>query len=286
MIDSHTHGYYSYDSNADYKKMIDAAITAGLSGICFTDHYEYVPRNIGNWSAPSYETDNFYGFEMNEYLSLIHSFAQDESLRNMSNHKDFKILTGIEFGLYDTNMDKVSFAMDNYKFDTIIGSIHYVPDAPDPYYPGYTQIKDKYAAYSAILEQYIKLLPQYPKINIMGHFDYVSRYSQNYADRNMYYKDFPDHFDKLLTIICERGISLEINTSTYIKRDNYPPNILDTNILKRYRELGGELISIGSDAHKPENVAQGFDSMVDFLKDAGFRYLTHFEGGIPHMDEL
>lgn len=269
FYDCHTHGYYSYDSEAKYEQMIAAAKAQGLSGICFTDHFEYVP-----------DAEKLCSFEMIPYLSKLHSFSEKES------PSGFQVLTGIEIGLLDHHMEAPDFAMKNFKFDAIIGSVHYLPDEPDPYYPEYTAKKDKFSAYSAILEKYIELLPKYKKINIMGHFDYVSRYSQNYEDRNMYYKDFPDHFDKLFTILIDRGIALEINTSTYQKRDAHPANTLDINILKRYRELGGRLVTLGSDAHDPTRVGQGFKEAAELIKSAGIPYLTHFVRKRPVLEKI
>lgn len=269
FYDCHTHGRFSFDSDADYAQMIQAAKDRGLSGICFTDHFEYNPFER-----------KFCGFNLMDYMSEIHSFSQNESPDAP------KVFTGIEFGLYDTDMTAVEFAMKNFKFDAVIGSVHYLLDEPDPYYPEYTQNKDKFTAYSAVLEKYIELLPKYHRINIMGHFDYVSRYSQSYEDRNMYYKDFPDYFDKLFTILVQRGIALEINTATYQKRDSFPANRLDINILKRYKELGGELITLGSDAHDPSRVAQSFQETAEIIKAAGFRYLTHFVKRKPVLESI
>lgn len=269
FFDCHAHGHFSFDSEADYAQMVQAAKDQGLSGICFTDHFEYNPF-----------AREFCGFNLMDYSSKVHSFSQNAS------PDDPKVFTGIEIGLYESNMISAEFAMKNFKFDAVIGSVHYLPNEPDPYYPEYTANKDKFTAYSAILEKYIKLLPKYPRINIMGHFDYVSRYSQSYEDRNMYYKDFPDHFDKLFTILVDRGIALEINTSTYQKRDSFPANQLDINVLKRYKELGGELITLGSDAHDPSRVGQSFQETAEMIKSAGFRYLAHFVRRRPVMERI
>ncbi len=269
FFDSHTHGYYSYDSDAQYEQMIAAAKGQGLSGIYFTDHFEYVP-----------DVGKLCGFEMIPYLSKIRSFSENAS------PSGFRVFSGIEFGLFDNHMEAVEFAMKNFKFDVIIGSVHYLPKQSDPYYPEYTADKDKFTAYSAILEKYIELLPKYKRINVMGHFDYVSRYSQSYEDRNMYYKDFPDHFDKLFTILIDNGIALEINTSTYQKRDSFPANQLDINVLKRYKELGGYLVTLGSDAHDPSHVGQGFQEVAELVKSAGIRYLTHFVKRKPVLERI
>ena len=269
FFDTHTHGSYSYDCDAKHHEMIAAAKAQGLSGICFTEHFDYVP-----------DVGKLCGFEMIPYLSKLRSFSQKES------PSGFQVLSGLEIGLFDHHMESPEFAMQHFKFDAIIGSVHYVINESDPYYPAYTADKDKFTAYSKILEKYIELLPRHNKINIMGHFDYVSRYSQTYEDRNMYYKDFPDHFDKLFTILIDNGIALEINTSTYQKRDSYPANKLDINILKRYRELGGRLVTLGSDAHAPANVGQGFKEAAELIKEAGIPYLTHFVKRKPVLEKI
>lgn len=269
FYDCHVHGKFSFDSDADYAQMVQAAKDRGLKGICFTDHFEYNPF------TRQYDT-----FDLIRCTSKIRSLSQNAS------PDDPKVFSGIEIGLFDTDMLSAEFAMKNFKFDSIIGSVHYLKNQPDPYYPEYTENKDKFTAYSMVLEKYIELLPKYPKINIMGHFDYVSRYPQNYEDRNMYYKDFPDHFDKLFTIIIPRGIALEINTASFLKRDSFPANQLDMNILKRYKEMGGELITLGSDAHDPSRVGQGFQEATELIKSAGFRYLTHFVRRRPVMERI
>lgn len=269
MVDTHTHGYRSYDADADYKEMIASARQNGLTGICFTDHYEYIP-----------DSDTFCGFEMMDHIAELHSFAENVSDSN------FKVLAGAEFGLYDSHMEEIQYALKHYPLDCVIGSVHYMKGYSDPYYPAYTAGLDKWEAYAKILEKYIELIPQYAGIHILGHFDYVSRYSQTYSDRNMYYTDFPDHFDKILTMIIERGISLEVNTSTYVKRDHRPANQLDPMVLRRYKELGGEMISLGSDAHSPTAVAQLFSETAQLIQSIGFSYLTHFEKGKPVFNKI
>ena len=266
MIDTHLHGYRSSDSDTEYEKIIQSAISRGLTGICFTEHYEYYPFN-----------NRMSCFDVDDYLSEIGTLKQK--------YNNLKILSGLEFSLYKsvfdmTDCDKTIYTMNNYDFDSIIGSVHYVDINSSPediYYCEYTAKYNKSEAYKKVLEQYIALLPRLPGINIIGHFDYVTRYSQTYDDRNIYYKDFSDLFDELFKIIIDMGIALEINTANYIKRDDRPENVLDINILKRYRELGGEMVSLGSDAHTPDRIAQKFDEFTQIIKSSGFSYLTHFE---------
>ena len=116
----------------------------------------------------------------------------------------------------------------------------------------------------------------------MGHFDYVVRAPRNYEDKNLYYKDFSDHFDKIFSILIAMEMSLEINTSGAA----YGVTYMDIDILKRYKELGGEMITISSDAHHPDRVGQNFKETVQFIKDAGFSFLTHFDKGKPILESI
>lgn len=264
MFDSHVHGHMSFDSNANYIDIFNKANELSLDGVIITEHLDFFPGKI-----------NTLDFDYKSYSNEI------DAINNSHRNPDAPIfLKGIELGLVDFSTNELNeFISSNY-FDSVIGSVHFVHDE-DPYEPAYTADKEKYTAYSRYLKSYIDLLPLYSNINILGHFDYVSRYSENYSDRNMYYKDFSDYFDEIFKYIIEHNISLEINTSTYKKRGSYPINELDINILNRYREMGGELITLGSDAHFPSDLAYRFNDLSHVIKSCGFKYLTHFEERKP-----
>ena len=101
FYDSHTHGLYSYDSDASYNDMIAAAKAQGLSGIYFTDHFEYIP-----------DAGKIYGFQTIPYLSKMRSFSANES------NSDFRVFSGIEIGLLDHHMESPEFAMQ-HRFDKV-----------------------------------------------------------------------------------------------------------------------------------------------------------------------
>ncbi|MGN1219943.1 MAG: hypothetical protein ACI4TU_03280, partial [Candidatus Cryptobacteroides sp.] len=111
---------------------------------------------------------------------------------------------------------------------------------------------------------------------IMGHYDYVARYAP-YPQTSIFYKDFSDLFDQMLTYLAREGKALEINTKSYQDYNGRTP-VLDKNILLRYKELGGEIISLGSDSHDPCRVGDKFEEYSEFVKSLGFKYLAHFEG--------
>ena len=111
--------------------------------------------------------------------------------------------------------------------------------------------------------------------DVMGHYDYVARYAP-YPQASILNKDFSDILDAMLTYLSQEGKALEINTKSYQNHNGRTP-VLDKNILLRYKELGGEIISLGSDSHDPSRPACRFTEYASLVKSLGFRYLAHFE---------
>ena len=111
--------------------------------------------------------------------------------------------------------------------------------------------------------------------DIMGHYDYVARYAP-YPQESIFYNDFSDIFDEILKYLAENGKALEINTKTYQDYKGRTP-VLDKNILLRFREFGGEAISLGSDSHDPVRPGDKFERYAGFIRNAGFRFIAHFE---------
>ena len=117
--------------------------------------------------------------------------------------------------------------------------------------------------------------------DIMGHYDYVARYAP-YPECSIRLKDFPDVMDEILRYLAENGKALEINTKTYQSYSGRVPEP-DRDILKRFRELGGEMVSFGSDSHDAGQVGFNFARMAEFVKSCGYRYGVHFEKRKPVM---
>ena len=121
-------------------------------------------------------------------------------------------------------------------------------------------------------ESILENVKAFKKYNVYGHLDYVVRYGKNkYFDFN----DYKDVFKEILIIIIENGKGIEVNTAGLRKNLGYPHPHKD--ILKMYKDLGGEIITVGSDAHFSEHIAYKFDEAREYLKQVGFRYYTVFE---------
>lgn len=112
-----------------------------------------------------------------------------------------------------------------------------------------------------------------------GHLDYIVRYGST-SNRHYSFQAYQDQIDPILKALIEKGKALECNTAGFRYGLNHPNPCED--ILKRYHELGGELLTLGSDAHSPKAIACEFDRMQAILKDCGFRYITVYRQRKPY----
>lgn len=275
LADYHVHSDFSSDSTAPMEQMIEQAIQLGLKRICFTDHMDY-----------DYPKEHGYSFlfEPDAYIKRL----EDLKARY---HKKIKLLTGIELGLQPHLTDRLTALTKSYPFDFIIGSSHLV-DRIDPYYPEYWKDKTKEEGIFRYFESIIENCRAYSDFHVYGHIDYIIRYvpecyydSENGRKKADYsYGDYTDILDEVLKTILSGGHGIEINTAGLKYGIGYPHP--KKEILMRYLELGGELITIGSDAHKPEHLCYDFNLIPDFLKELGFRYYAVFEQGKPVYEKL
>ena len=121
------------------------------------------------------------------------------------------------------------------------------------------------------------------KFCVYGHIDFISRYGI-YKDNSLKYRDYSDLIDEVLKTLINKNKGIEINTSGYRYKLNqtYP----QYDILKRYKELGGEIITIGSDAHTPDYVGDHFEVAYEMLVKSGFKYITRFKNLKPSFTAI
>ena len=264
LFDNHNHSQFSFDGGrTSVEASARAAIAAGLKGICFSDHCDhYVPPMKAAFEQirPEY----FNVPEQQEEITRVQNMLGD----------GIRILKGIEIGMYEECHEQIRKVLNDNSFDQVLASVHYI-DKTDPYYGGYYEGKDWKEAYGGYLETIYREMIWLKDFDIMGHFDYIARYAP-YTKTSILYKDFSDIFDEMFRYIIQEGKALEINTKSYQDFDGRRP-VLDTDILKRYREMGGEIISFGSDSHSPDKVGTQLPHYAQLLKKHGFRWGAHFE---------
>lgn len=265
LWDTHMHTHFSGDSEADSREMIRSARNKGLDGICFTDHL-----------------DIDYPVDPTEFLIDFPAYFKE--LQQVQNEfsGEFPVCIGLELGLQPHLAQKLPIIVAEHDFDFIIGSSHAVHGF-DPYYPEYYIGKTEDEAYREYFESILENLAVFDCFDVYGHIDYVVRYGPN---TNTYYtyEKFADVIDEILKTLIQQGKGIEINTGGF-KYGLGHPNPTES-ILKRYHELGGEIITIGADAHKPEHVAFDFEKVPAILKDAGFSYYTVFKNRKPEFYKL
>ena len=269
LADYHVHSDFSSDSTAPMEQMIEQSIHIGLKKICFTDHMDYDYPKVDNY--------NFI-FDPDAYLIKIENMKKRY-------YKQIDILTGIELGLQPHLSNKLSSLMKSYPFDFAIGSSHLV-DHMDPYYPEYWNNKTASEGIYRYFESIIENCKQFQDFHVYGHLDYIIRYvpGQKESRIDYSYQEYADVIDEALKTIISHGKGIEINTSGLKYGLGYPHP--KQEILKRYKELGGELITIGSDAHKPEHLCYDFPLVPELLKNLDFRYYATFIQGKPVYEKL
>ena len=271
LYDNHNHSQFSFDGGrTSVGKTVNSAIGKGLAGVCFTDHCDFfVPPMKAKYEE--YVPEVFDVEARNAEIDKV----------NAKCPQDFHVFKGIEIGVQKSERDKIAAHLEKYSFDEIIASVHYLDDT-DPFWGGYYEGKTWRYAYGHYLETlYDEMVWLGDRFDIMGHYDYVTRYAP-YPECSILYKDFPDILDSMLRYLAENGKALEINTKTYQDFKGRTP-VLDKNILMRYRELGGEIISLGSDSHDADRVGFNFERTAALVSRCGFRYLAHFDKRKPVM---
>ena len=264
LFDNHNHSQFSFDGKrTSVEASARAAAEAGLGGICFTDHCDhYVPPMKASFEnvVPEY----FNVEEQQAEISRIQSLIGDRT----------RLLKGIEIGMYEECHEQIRKVLDENTFDQIIASVHYI-EKTDPYYGGYYDGKDWKQAYGTYLETIYREMKWLEDFDIMGHYDYIVRYA-SYPVTSIRYRDFSDIFDEMFRYLIQEGKALEINTKSYEGHRGRMVE-LDNDVLLRYREMGGEIVSLGSDSHEPSRVGAGFTRHAAFLKSLGFRWTAHYE---------
>lgn len=150
----------------------------------------------------------------------------------------------------------------------------------DPYYPAYWENHSEEEGYREYFESILENIAAFDGFDVYGHIDYVVRYGPN-KNANYSYQKYADIIDEILKALIIKGKGIEINTGGFKYGLGHPNPAED--IIKRYHELGGEIITIGADAHQPEHVAFDFEKVPSILKEAGFTHYTVFKNRKPEF---
>ncbi len=258
--DFHTHTTFSTDGKGAPKDMLCRAAALGLKYYCITDHMDYgYPGGEGAFT-----------FSPEDDFSALHPLQKHMEGR-------LKLSVGVELGLRNepellkTLPKQYEALLSDWPFDFVIGSTH-VLEYQDPYYPAFWERHSPEEGVRLYLESVLENTRAYDGFQVYGHLDYILRYLPDGTQVDM--RRFRDLYDAILKQLLAKGKGIELNTSNYARGASEPHP--DSWVLSRYRELGGELLTVGSDAHLPERIAYDFARAEKLLLRLGYRYYTTF----------
>lgn len=259
--DFHAHTLFSTDSDEQMERAAEAAINAGLKTLCITEHMDF-------------------DYPGGEFILDTEKYTQEYRRVKELFSGRLELLFGVELGLMDYLAPRLREYIGQWDFDFIIGSSHLI-NGVDPYYPEYFAQHGDREGIRLYFESILANIRAFDGFDVYGHLDYAVRYS---SAKNYSPEDYRELLDEILKTLIAGGKGIELNTAgiKYALGWAHPHPWL----LRRYRELGGEIITIGSDGHKAEHYAYAFGEAEDILKAAGFRYYTVFRNRKPEFIKL
>jgi histidinol-phosphatase (PHP family) len=251
MYDQHLHSVRSRDGHSDINDISDRAKEIGLKGVTLTDHWE--------------SDILVYSGEANSWRSEFTSDLPDN------------MLLGIELGSPHSEPKDAEALLASLPFDFVLGSIHAAPKQDDYALFPTNSRADTEAILSEYLAEHMTMLSEFRNFDVFAHIGYPLRYIESYG---VTMEEFYDEHTKLFRALIQAGKGIEVNT------DRGKLCVPGLERLKLYRSLGGEIITIGSDAHYAEAIGKGLKEAAELLKAAGFEYYTVFEHRKPRFEKI
>lgn len=232
MFDFHMHSSVSFDASGNPEDMVKAAEQRGLREICFTDHIEY---ELGVAQQTMVFTTEQYNAA---YDHLISSTV--------------KIRKGFEFGLKPNNQEDLKRELLRRPFDFVIGSVHMVHEQ-DVYFEEFWKGKNLRDAYRVFLEETLACVRAHDDFDVLGHLTFICKSPKNPTHEPILYNDWRECVDEILSVLARKGKGMECNTSGLDICGQFLPSM---DFFRRFKELGGEIVTVGSDAHDARRVGQ------------------------------
>lgn len=256
--DVHTHSSFSTDSTEPLRELAAAAVGKGLKTLCVTEHHDL-----------DYPAEGEFLLDVASYREELLRVREEFSGK-------LELLFGVELGLLDYAAPRLYDFAKGSDFDFIIGSAHQI-DGLDPYYPEYFDKMGDRGGISHFFDAMLSSVKAFDDFDVLGHLDYIVRYSHA---KSYQPTDYREVIDEILKLVISKGKGIEINTAGVGKLGYPHPNPF---VLGRFAELGGEIVTIGSDAHERSRVAADFDKAEQALRSAGFEYHAVFRGRKPEF---
>jgi histidinol-phosphatase (PHP family) len=252
LMDYHLHSSFSGDGHNSMAEICAAAQGKGLTHIALTDHHD-----IGN---PKYE--------MADLGSYVREIDRCRSL-----FPNLDIARGMEMDYRPETWERMKGIPASLGLDFALLSLHFVGGV-DPYLPEYFDGKTQREGYAFYLERLAQMIRLTQGPWVLSHLTYVAKFAR-FEKTELLYADYADELDEVLRLAVAKGYGLEVNASGIKNNAGLLPGV---DVLRRFRELGGETVTVGSDAHSAADAGRWIREATDAVKDAGFRYLASYRG--------
>lgn len=263
LYDMHSHSIHSFDGNDSISKLCEQAVRLSAVGIAVTDHCDIDSRDL--------DVNKLCQSQLDDLEMCIKQYA---------NRLD--IIKGLEIGQGVYRKEEVKKLYNTYDYDFILGSIHNLENMEDFYFLDYSKF-DVYALLNRYFEDLLKLV-YFGYFDSLAHLTYPLRYIVAREKINVDLTKFKKITDEILYTLAKNGKALEINTSgLFMEMKDTLPN---KSYVKRFKELGGKYVTVGSDSHYADKVFQGVDCGYDIARACGFAHITIFKNHEPMLIEI
>jgi histidinol-phosphatase (PHP family) len=254
-FDYHMHSTYSCDCRTSMTDMCAEALRKNIPEIAFTEHFD---RKREGMCFDRYDADAF--------------FRAIEAARTQFGPQGLTIKAGVEVGEIHLYRAEVNAILDSHPYDLVLGSLHWA-SGENIFERPYFQKRDARAAARDYFTELAEMVDG-GGFNIMSHMDVLKRTGYGMYNNHFDITEWEEYVRPVLAACIRRGIAPEINTSALRMSVNQTHPTLEA--IRWYKEMGGELLSIGSDSHNPTHLGTGLDKAIQIAKEAGFTQLTRF----------
>ena len=256
MFDFHMHSRVSFDGHDTGIALAQAAKAAGLKEICFTDHMDYEPDAA--------------------VQTMLFDPAAYRAEYDWLEVPGLKIRRGMEFGMSPDNAPVFREDVRKYPYDFVLGSVHFVgPD--DVYFASYWEGKTVFEAERRFLEETLACVQAHDSFDVLAHLNFLSKAPAHHAPRPLPYGEHREILDAILETLARKDKGMEMNTSGVDRGAGFLP---ERDFFLRFKELGGRIVTVGSDAHRCDRVGQYTGRAAEMLKEI-FGYVCTFESREP-----
>lgn len=265
-FDLHTHTSFSFDGEYGAEEMVFRAYELGIKRYAITDHLE-----INEYHLPEFR----YPEILKEAKAVIPGLIEKYKGK-------IDLIRGIELGqpVHDTALAEKLLSEGQY--DYIIGSCHMIRGYQDFYFLDYDE-NDPVKLLDVYFDELIEMA-EWGKFDTLAHITYPLRYIVGDKGKKIDMTRYEKQLERLFSLIIERNIALEINTSGL--RQNIGETLPGEELLRKYYNMGGRLITMGSDAHKPEDIGKGIAEGIALAKKIGFSAVSVYKNRKPIMIEI